>query len=608
MQRTSAGGGSIGGAMGRCHDFGVQIRPGCEHPMQAGESACVCKLCDSVCEGQFNGCGDVWARGPRPVHVASTTGASDLFKENGHVNGSAGPPPTAPPVSEDRAAGRPPQVHQPTNANFSVLDRPETSMHALRTDLGALGTAMSNQQAVVTQLIGAYSDLRRAPESESLLGTVKAAVEEALARHEASGRESMMRDARRLEDLLAEVRELRAEHRAHKGSVTTSQDELRSELRNARSQDRVALSEASAAGARRMEELIGQVTELAADQRAHQAKLTAAHDGLRAEVADALARERVAFSEALAAGTRRIDELVGQVRELTADQRAHQQNVATAQDSLGTEVKAALLQERAALSEALAASSDLVNDAVGKVRGLATELSAATIREVRDSKTHTAEGFSGLRDSLIQLEASMKTDREANRETVGQWLGTFGQSINEAVAEAVTKAVDDSEDRMSKRFETAVGQLRRSLKETEDAWTLDRSEAAEAEGERLQELRSRLMEMNDALQGTHALAAAQQEETELLDTAMRTLQQWLVEMSASVDTHQSEIREELARQQRSSSALIKRQLRPITESLPELVADAVQRNEEETLRRIEKAMEKVRRSQRRAPAGPGSQK
>ena len=520
--------------------------------MQAGESACVCKLCDSVCEGQFNGCGDVWARGPRPVHVASTTGASDLFKENGHVNGSASPPLTAPPVSEDEAAEGPPQVHQPTNANFSVLDRPDTSMHALRADLGALGTAMSNQQAVVTQLIGAYSDLRRAPESESLLGTVKAAVEEALARHEASRRESMMRDARRLEDVLAEVRELRA------------------------------------------------------DQRAHQAKLTAAHDGLRAEVADALARERVTFSEALAAGTRRIDELVGQVMELTADQRAHQQNVATAQASLGTEVKAALLQERAALSEALAASSDLVNDAVGKVRGLATELSAATIREVRDSKTHTAEGFSGLRDSLVQLEASMKTDREADRETVGQWLGTFGQSIDEVVAEAVTKAVDDSEGRMSKRFEKAVGQLRRSLKETEDAWTLDRSEAAEAEGERLQELRSRLMEMNDALQETHALAAAQQEETELLDTAMRTLQQWLVEMSASVDTHHSEIREELARQQRSSSALIKRQLRPITESLPELVADAVQRNEGETLRRIEKAMEKVRRSQRRGPGGPGS--
>ena len=77
---------------------------------------------------------------------------------------------------------------------------------------------------------------------------------------------------------------------------------------------------------------------------------------------------------------------------------------------------------------------------------------------------------------------------------------------------------------------------------------------------------------------------------------MRTLQEWMEDMAASVATQHQEIREHVARQQRASNALIKRQIRPITESLPELVADAVQQNEEQALRRIERAVAKVRRS------------
>src|SRR5438270_8923080 len=53
--------------MGWCHEFGVQIRPDCGHPMQADRDSCVCIECGTACTGHFGGCPDVWARGPIPV-------------------------------------------------------------------------------------------------------------------------------------------------------------------------------------------------------------------------------------------------------------------------------------------------------------------------------------------------------------------------------------------------------------------------------------------------------------------------------------------------------------------------------------------------------------
>ncbi|MDQ6946426.1 MAG: hypothetical protein M3256_09165, partial [Actinomycetota bacterium] len=61
-------------AMGRCHEFGSQIREGCGHPMQAGESACACPECGVVCHGLFDGCAEVWARGPRPITLSVSAG------------------------------------------------------------------------------------------------------------------------------------------------------------------------------------------------------------------------------------------------------------------------------------------------------------------------------------------------------------------------------------------------------------------------------------------------------------------------------------------------------------------------------------------------------
>ena len=78
--------------MGLCHEFGSQIRTGCNHPMRAGASACSCAECGVVCRGLFDGCPDVWARGPRPVSISATRASA----ANGAPAAVATTPPTRP--------------------------------------------------------------------------------------------------------------------------------------------------------------------------------------------------------------------------------------------------------------------------------------------------------------------------------------------------------------------------------------------------------------------------------------------------------------------------------------------------------------------------------
>ena len=107
------------GAMGRCHEFGSQIREGCGHPMQAGERACACPECGVVCQGQFDGCPDVWARGPRPVPL-TVTGAAAIAAPRvralaaGPVSGQATEAPDPP--TNGHSAPPPPPPPPPTAA------------------------------------------------------------------------------------------------------------------------------------------------------------------------------------------------------------------------------------------------------------------------------------------------------------------------------------------------------------------------------------------------------------------------------------------------------------------------------------------------------------
>jgi hypothetical protein len=66
--------------VGWCSEFGVEIAS-CDHPMVAGADACHCDVCGARCEGRFDGCPDVWARGP--VQVNFVRYASNSMNGNG---------------------------------------------------------------------------------------------------------------------------------------------------------------------------------------------------------------------------------------------------------------------------------------------------------------------------------------------------------------------------------------------------------------------------------------------------------------------------------------------------------------------------------------------
>jgi hypothetical protein len=70
--------------------------------MQPGQQACSCPECGVVCRGLFEGCGDVWARGPRPVAV----------KPDGVVNAAA-PAAVREPVAVAKSAPAPRAARQP---------------------------------------------------------------------------------------------------------------------------------------------------------------------------------------------------------------------------------------------------------------------------------------------------------------------------------------------------------------------------------------------------------------------------------------------------------------------------------------------------------------
>jgi hypothetical protein len=76
-----ASGSSLKSTVGLCTEFGPRIQPGCDHPMVAEGNACACPSCGAVCTGRFNGCAQVWARGP--VQLALRSGSETHIVTNG---------------------------------------------------------------------------------------------------------------------------------------------------------------------------------------------------------------------------------------------------------------------------------------------------------------------------------------------------------------------------------------------------------------------------------------------------------------------------------------------------------------------------------------------
>jgi hypothetical protein len=189
--------------MGRCHEFGSQIREGCGHPMRAGERACACPECGVICEGQFDGCPDVWARGPRPVALtvagaaiaaprvrALAAGPAPAQAPEATIppaNGHSGPPPPPPPPPPPTWAGRGPlggaQGHgQGADSRTEILRWFEDAFDELRNELHAVASTVTRQQAMLAELLDSReAELRVVMVAESLPELAGEAAAKALA-------------------------------------------------------------------------------------------------------------------------------------------------------------------------------------------------------------------------------------------------------------------------------------------------------------------------------------------------------------------------------------------------------------------------------------------
>jgi hypothetical protein len=207
------------GHMGRCHEFGSQIREGCGHPMRAGERACACPECGVVCQGLFDGCPDVWARGPRPVTLTSVAALGGGGPRPGRAlnAGPTGPPQareaTSAPRSAPQAPPPPPQQPPPLADNgFSasppspprvatngtsagaggasrteVLHWFEDAFDELRNELHAVVSTVTRQQAMLAELLDSReAELRVVVVAESLPELAGEAAAKALAQESGS--------------------------------------------------------------------------------------------------------------------------------------------------------------------------------------------------------------------------------------------------------------------------------------------------------------------------------------------------------------------------------------------------------------------------------------
>jgi hypothetical protein len=184
--------------MGRCHEFGSQIREGCGHPMRAGEQSCTCPECGVVCHGQFDGCPDVWARGPRPVvltvapsidaprvraltagPVASAGADAPPPPSNGH--GAGGPPPPPPPPPPSGQSG---SATTGGDSRSEILRWFEDAFDELRNELHAVASTVTRQQAMLAELLDSReAELRVVMVAESLPELAGEAAGKAVAEH-----------------------------------------------------------------------------------------------------------------------------------------------------------------------------------------------------------------------------------------------------------------------------------------------------------------------------------------------------------------------------------------------------------------------------------------
>ena len=130
--------------VGICLEFGPRITEGCDEVMRAADQRCVCPGCGAVCRGRFQGCAEVWKRGPQAVNLVSkaATGRSTARARSG-----LGPEGREQPDHLTRLPGDPP----PSANNGSVVSTPvehtaATLAEAVEERLAAVGRRLHEGQ------------------------------------------------------------------------------------------------------------------------------------------------------------------------------------------------------------------------------------------------------------------------------------------------------------------------------------------------------------------------------------------------------------------------------------------------------------------------------
>ena len=182
--------------MGWCHEFGVQIRPDCGHPMQASQDCCVCTECGTVCRGHFGGCPDVWSRGPIPITLIPARPVSvPQVEEREPVLIVSTPQVTEPDYSDERSSDldepmaalepEPTMAAPPATRRDPDRDRMlawlVTTFRDIQQEVHALSESVGRQQALLADLSQArQAELRVAELAQNLPDRLGAAIAAAI--------------------------------------------------------------------------------------------------------------------------------------------------------------------------------------------------------------------------------------------------------------------------------------------------------------------------------------------------------------------------------------------------------------------------------------------
>lgn len=313
--------------------------------MQAGEQACACPDCGVVCEGLFDGCPAVWARGPRPVDFvgaaipsrpaptralyagpAPSSGAPSSSSGSASsgpsplANGFSGPPPSAP-----RATGRvapppppppplPPPPQQPgAGPRADVLHWFEDAFDELRHELHSVVSTVTRQQAMLAELLDTReAELRVVMVAETLPELAGEAAAKALA--DQTGGLAEVVEAR--------LEEFRIMAEASDQSAVAVMDGMRERLRRVELAADLDVQAANHEGALRLEALkssvarqlkpvVAAVAQVAAHVDEAQEREAARGRALRASVT----KQLQPLATALDAAMERSDRQLAEIRE-----------------------------------------------------------------------------------------------------------------------------------------------------------------------------------------------------------------------------------------------------------------------------------------------------